>query len=236
MVGPGLTAGCGAQRIGVDGLRTKIYAMSEDKQRWLDRLIAGITAAGTLALAIIALVATNTVYISSTPQATVTQTVTRTVTGPTGPTPPAAAPAAIGLTELNDNQDVQFSVDADFSTRNIAGTDYTDAVTGLVYSDNSGFDHLSIQTKGRFSAMSFTVGIDSAAQCPHASAQVSIEDAAGAYLWPPHTVTIDSPQSTMISIPNPIQVVLKQTSLTGDNACGNGEAQVSWGGVVFHST
>jgi hypothetical protein len=54
-------------------------------------------------------------------------------------------------------------------------------------------------------------------------------------LWGPKVVTIDSPQTEeALAIPRPIQVNLKQKSLvTGENACGNGEAHVSWGSVVF---
>jgi hypothetical protein len=151
-------------------------------------------------------------------------------------TPATPAPATVGLAALEDQQDVQFNVDAEFGTRNIAGTDYTDAVNGLVYGDGSAFDKLVIETKGRFNEMSFTVGIDSEAQCPAVPARVWIQDAQGATLWGPRTVGVASPATASIAIPSPVQVVLRQTSLRGVNACNNGEADVSWGGVTFRAS
>ena len=157
---------------------------------------------------------------------------TSTETTQTTPEPP---PGPVGLTELNESEDVEFSVDADFSTRNINGETHNDAVTGLVYSDDSGFTSLAIETKRRFDAVSFTVGIDAEAECPRARARVSLTDQSGRVLWGPEVVTIDNPRSEQdLAIPRPIQVNLEQKSLvTGENACGNTEAQVSWGSVVF---
>jgi hypothetical protein len=149
-------------------------------------------------------------------------------------TPPSQpAPAAVGLSELRNAEDVEFSVDAEYGTTNINGVDYTDSVTGLVYPDDSGFSKLTIKTKRRFGEMKFAVGIDSGADCPRARARVSVEDEGGRPLWGPRPVSIDSAQRASVALPRPVQVNLVQHSLEGAGACGNGEAQVSWGGVKF---
>jgi hypothetical protein len=152
---------------------------------------------------------------------------TWTVTAP----PP---PADVGLSALNNAGDVEFNVDADLNAVNINGTAYNDGVTGSVYPDDSGFSSLTIHAKRRFSKIRFAVGISSDADCPRARARVSLTDESGRTLWGPEVVRIDAPQIDRIPIDHPVQVNLVQRSLeAGENACGNGEATVSWGGVTF---
>jgi hypothetical protein len=164
----------------------------------------------------------------------VTSTVTTTVTEAADSVQPQPEEASsIGLEELNEEEDVEFEVSAEFGNRNIGGKSYNNAVTGAVYSDGSGFPQLKILTGGRFSSIHFVVGIDADAECSQASANVSIEDEGGRLLWGPKQVGIREPISRTLSIPAPLQVILVQRSTGTTSSCNAGEAQVSWGGVEF---
>ncbi len=169
---------------------------------------------------------------TSTVTATETETVTTTMGSDVDTEPPS--PPETGLTQLNEAEDVQFSVAADFENRSIGGRVYQDAVTGLVYSDGSGFSELTIATKARFSSLQFVVGIDDEAECSQSQAIVSITDERGRRLWGPEPVAIGRPIAKTISISRPIQVNLNQSSGQSEGqGCDGGEAHVSWGNVVF---
>ncbi len=71
----------------------------------------------------------------------------------------------VGLDDLREAEDVEFSVDASYDGTNINGQDYSDAVTGAVYGDGSGFGRLTITTKRRFDQVRFVVGISAEAEC-----------------------------------------------------------------------
>jgi len=199
-------------------------------------VIGAVTALAAVAAVVVALLAANKIDVSVPPSTTPTQTVTETVTQTTtvddgGPSEPPA-PISVGLTELHEQEDVQFQVEAQFETRTIGKKEYTDAVTGLVYPDNSGFDELTIETKGRFDLLRFVVGIDAETECPQARAQVAVQNEYGVSLWGPETVSI-RPKSAVVPLHSALQATLTQTSLASDGSCFNGEAHVSWGGVVF---
>jgi hypothetical protein len=167
--------------------------------------------------------------------AAVTQTETVTVTEPPPPEEPAPeeAETSVGLEQLEEEEDVEFDVAAEFGNRNIGGESYNDAVTGLVYSDGSGLAELTIRSGGRFSSMHFVVGIDADAECSEARANVSVENESGQPLWGPKPVSIGNPIEQTLSIPNPLQVVLVQRSRETESSCNSGEAHVSWGAVTF---
>jgi len=162
---------------------------------------------------------------------TVIETVT--VTAPAEAATEGEAP--IGLEALNEEEAVGFDTFAELGNRNIGGEDYSNAVTMEIYPEGAGTPHLPIFTKGRFSTMTFTVGIDAEAECPKASAAVSVTDQDGRPLWGPRTATISKPISEEIEIPRPIQINLVQRSEQTESACINGLAEVSWGGVTFGS-
>lgn len=165
---------------------------------------------------------------------TVTVIETTTVEEPsaTVPTPEEEGPA-VGLEELDEEENVEFDVAAEFGTRNIGGQSYNDAVTGGIYADGSGLAQLTIFTEGRFSSMHFVVGVDADAECPRARASVAVEDQSGNALWGPKEVDITHPIEQTIGIPNPLQVILVQRSKETESSCDYGMAQVSWGAVEF---
>jgi hypothetical protein len=142
-------------------------------------------------------------------------------------------PGSVGLEELNEEEDVEFEVAASFGNRTIGRTTYTNAVTGGIYADGSGFSQLPIFTKGRFDSMHFAVGIDAEATCPRARGTVSVEDQVGRVLWGPRDVSINQPVIETVSIPRPLQVVLVQRSNETESSCDYGVAEISWGDVTF---
>ena len=200
----------------------------------------GHTVAVVLVTLVVGLVGGGTVVsVTGSSRETSQETVTKTatVTETVEADPPTLGSEtespAVGLEALNEEEDVQFDVAAEFGNRNIGGQTYGDAVTGDVYADGSGLPRLTILTGARFSSMHFVVGIDAEAECPRALASVSVEDESGQILWGPAQVAITGPITRTVTIPKPIQVVLVQRSDETESSCDYGEAQVSWGAVSF---
>lgn len=217
---------------------------SDDQRRWFpDPGGAAVNFVTPVVTALIGIVVGGAAVVvvsnNDAPQpepSTVTVTETSTTTVAAEQITPNPTAAQIGLAELDRSQEVQFNVDAEFDNRSIGGRVYQDAVTGLVYSDGSGFSELVINTRGRFSSMQFVVGIDDEAECSDAEALASIEDERGRILWGPETIRIGHPLREQIALPGSIQVKLEQSSNQTGSHCDGGEAQVSWGGVEFASS
>lgn len=214
----------------------------EEKRGWHRLFPDPGSAVMVLVAAVIGLAAgggsTYVVRSNATETVTETQTQTVTVAEESGEEVEEFLPSGIGLDELYAEEEVQDEdfYEIEFGIRNIAGHEYENAFIAGIYAED-GPIALTVNTKGRYSSMSFAVGVDAETTCPEARARVWVEDETGHLLWGPARVSIAQPaRAENLAIPNPIQVNLISRSAEGESSCDSGRADVSWGGVRFGSS
>jgi len=216
----------------------------EDKRSWHRLFPDPGSAVMVLVAALIGLAAgggsTYVVRSNATDTETVTQTRTETVTvaEESGEEVEGFIPSGIGIDELYAEEQVQDEdfYEIEFGIRNIAGHEYENAFVAGIYPEDGPIG-LTVNTKSRYSSMSFAVGIDAETTCPEARARVWVEDETGHVLWGPARVGIATPaRAENLAIPDPIQVSLVSRSAESESSCDSGKADVSWGGVRFGSS
>lgn len=176
----------------------------------------------------------------------VTKTETVEVASAAAPTTPApsttpaepedAQPESAGrsVDSLTDFENAELLVSEVYpASLNVAGKDYSEALTETVYDDGSGFSEFKLITKQRYETLSGVAGIDAESECPQNGASVSIRDQANHVLWGPKTVTIDEPVKIEdLEVSDALQLrfvnrVAKGASSEGGD-CSDAHANPAW--------
>jgi hypothetical protein len=159
-------------------------------------------------------------------------------TTPTAPATPAEkTPRGKSVDSLTDFENAELLVsDVYPESLNVAGKDYSEALTDTVYDDGSGFSEFKLITKQRYASLNGIAGINAESECPQNGASVSIRDQANRVVWGPKTVTIDKPVKIQdVPVADALQLrfvnrVARGASDSGGN-CSDAHADPAWANI-----